>query len=183
MKKCVILDRDGVINQDSPGQYVTNKEEWIPISGSIEAIFRLKQQGVMVAVATNQSGIGRGYYTLVTLHEIHTQMNNLLANEGAKIDYIAICPHLPDAGCECRKPKPGMLYEIAKILNINLADAYFVGDKLSDLQAAEAAGCQGILVKTGHGAMPIDVSKLKVKPPVFENLAQFVDTMLTPQKD
>lgn len=176
MEKCVILDRDGVINQNLPGEYITNAAQWVPIPGALEAIARLNKKGFLVAVATNQSGVGRGYYSGEALHGMHVKMCALLAKVGGHIDYIAICPHHPDDDCHCRKPKPGLLQEIAEALPIDLADTYFVGDKVSDMQAAHAAGCKGIFLKSDHGHEYLD--QRAPNTPIFEHLAQFVDTLL-----
>src|SRR3990167_9545563 len=102
----IILDRDGVINFDSEF-YIKSPAEWVPIPGSLEAIAKLKQAGFKIVIATNQSGIGRGFYTHEILAEIHDKMNNLLAELGVTLDGIFYCPHHPDEHCNCRKPEPG----------------------------------------------------------------------------
>ena len=111
--KLIILDRDGVINHDSDA-YIKSPDEWLPISGSLEAIARLSHAGYRIAVATNQSGVGRGYYSLATLANIHEKMNQAVRAAGGLIDVIFFCPHVPDEACECRKPKPGLFYQIAE---------------------------------------------------------------------
>jgi D-glycero-D-manno-heptose 1,7-bisphosphate phosphatase len=148
--KLIILDRDGVINHDSDN-YIKSVQEWQPIAGSIKAIALLKQAGYYVAIATNQSGIARGYYNLDTLQAMHAKMQNLLASYSVAIDYIAFCPHAPDAACYCRKPKAGMLLEIARHFQADLSQVTMVGDTLGDLGAAQAAGTKFVLVKTGKG--------------------------------
>lgn len=148
--KLLILDRDGVINQDSDA-YIKSVEEWIPIPGAIAAIAQLSRAGWTVAVATNQSGLARGYYDLTTLEAMHARLRALVAEQGGEVGLILHCPHGPDNDCDCRKPKPGMLREIARHYGANLADSWFVGDSVSDLQAAVAAGCQPVLVETGKG--------------------------------
>ncbi|MGH8381490.1 D-glycero-beta-D-manno-heptose 1,7-bisphosphate 7-phosphatase [Pseudomonas sp.] len=148
--KLLILDRDGVINQDSDA-YIKSLEEWIPIPGSIEAIAQLSKAGWTVAVATNQSGIARGYYDLATLEAMHARLRMLVAEQGGEVGLIVYCPHGPDEGCDCRKPKPGMLRTIAAHYQVDLAGLWFVGDSKGDLEAALTVDAQPILVKTGKG--------------------------------
>jgi len=108
MLKLLILDRDGVINYDSDA-YIKSVEEWIPLPGAIEAIAQLSKAGWTVAVATNQSGIARGYYDIATLDAMHARLRTLVAEQGGEVGLVVYCPHGPDEGCDCRKPKPGML--------------------------------------------------------------------------
>ena len=146
----LILDRDGVINHDSD-QYIRELADWIPIPGSIEAIVALSQAGYRVAIATNQSGLSRGYFTLDTLEEIHAELYRQVEEAGGSIAGIFYCPHLPGEGCSCRKPGTGLLQAIERELGESAANAFFVGDSFKDLQAAQAYGCQPILVRTGKG--------------------------------
>ncbi len=154
MKKWILLDRDGVINFDSD-DYIKAPSEWLPIPGSLEAIANLNQAGFSVGVATNQSGIARGLYTLETLDAIHHKMNESIKSAGGHIEAIAYCPHGPNEGCECRKPKPGLLQHIANQFEFSLKNTYFIGDSLRDLQAALAVGATPILVRTGKGEKTI----------------------------
>ena len=131
--KLVILDRDGVINQDS-AEYIKSPEEWKPLPGSLEAIARLNQGGYHVVVATNQSGVGRGLLDMATLNAIHEKMHKALAQAGGRIDAVFYCPHAEDANCNCRKPKPGLLEDIARRFNADLTDVPCIGDALRDLQ-------------------------------------------------
>ena len=131
--KLIVLDRDGVINVDS-GQYIKSPEEWKPIPGALEAIARLNQWGWRVVVATNQSGIGRGLFGMDTLNAINDRMVKSLAQAGGRLDGIFFCPHAADSTCDCRKPKPGMLLQIAERYNVELADVPCVGDGLRDLR-------------------------------------------------
>ncbi len=163
MKKIIILDRDGVINYDSL-EYIKSPEEWIAIPGSLEAIAQLNRAGYHVFVATNQSGVGRRYYDVAMLDMIHEKMLAELAEVGGHIDEIFFCPHLPTDNCECRKPKPGLLYQLRDKYQINLADAFFIGDKASDIDAARAAGCKPILIS---GIQVADI-------PCFLNLTEAV---------
>jgi len=175
--KLIILDRDGVINHDS-AQFIKSPEEWRPIAGSLEAIARLNQWGYRVVVATNQSGIGRGLFDMDRLNAIHDKMNRAVAQAGGRIDSIFFCPHAADSTCECRKPRPGMLLEIAVRYNVELIGVPAVGDSLRDLQAAEAVGATPILVLTGKGQKTRDDPRLPEGIQVFPDLAA-VATALT----
>jgi len=148
--KLVILDRDGVINYDS-AEFIKKPEEWKPIPGSLEAIARLNEEGYRVIVATNQSGVGRGLLDMAALNAINDKMHKALAHVGGRIDAVFYCPHAQDAGCSCRKPKPGLFEDIAARFNIDLAGVPCIGDSLRDLQAAAHVQAQPILVLTGKG--------------------------------
>ena len=148
--KLAIIDRDGVINYDSD-QYIKTPAEWKPIPQSLEAIARLNHAGYRVVVATNQSGVGRGLFDMSTLNAIHDKMYRALAHVGGRIDALFFCPHIDESNCDCRKPKPGMLLDIAKRFNVYLKNVPFIGDSLKDLQAAQAVGAKHILVRTGKG--------------------------------
>jgi D-glycero-D-manno-heptose 1,7-bisphosphate phosphatase len=169
--KLVILDRDGVINFDSE-QYIKSPAEWRPIPGSIEAIARLNQGGWRIAIATNQSGIGRGLFDMATLNAINDKMMELVFRQGGRIDALFFCPHTAAEDCACRKPKTGMLEEIAARFHTELKGVPSIGDSLKDLQAAEAVGAQPILVLTGKGAKTRDAGGLPKKTVVHENLAE-----------
>jgi len=176
----IILDRDGVINQDSD-DYVKSVDEWIPIPGSAQAIARLCKAGFQVAVATNQSGLARGYFSQADLDAMHDKMTALVKTEGGEFAHIAWCPHGPDDHCDCRKPLPGLIHQIETALNVSAEGAWMVGDSLRDLQAGAAAGCQVALVKTGKGEKTLpklraDESLKDSK--VFVDLAAFVDFIL-----
>jgi D-glycero-D-manno-heptose 1,7-bisphosphate phosphatase len=177
--KLIVLDRDGVINHDSD-LYIKSPDEWQPIPGSLAAIARLNQHGYRVVVATNQSGIGRGLFSMDTLNAIHDKMIKAVAQAGGRIDAVFYCPHTNADQCGCRKPKPGMLEEIAMRYNVGLAGVPAVGDSLRDLQAAAAVGAQPILVLTGKGkktqAMP---EELPAGTLAFPDLAAAV-VSLTP---
>jgi D-glycero-D-manno-heptose 1,7-bisphosphate phosphatase len=171
--KLVILDRDGVINQDSD-QFIKNTTEWKPIPGSLEAIARLNHAGFRVVVASNQSGIGRGLLDMGALNAINDKMYRVLAQVGGRIDALFYCPHAADANCDCRKPKPGMFIDIAQRFNVDLAGVSSVGDSLRDLQAAATAGAQPMLVLTGKGARTKTAGGLPEGTPVFADLAEAV---------
>ena len=147
----VLLDRDGVINHDSP-DYIKNVKEWHPINGSIDAIVTLQQAGARVAVCTNQAGIGRGIIEPDDLAEIHECMQKHIEQHGGERIPVYFCPHHPDEGCRCRKPAPGLLLDALETFRATPDIACFIGDSARDLDAADAAGCEGVLVLTGHGA-------------------------------
>jgi len=167
--KLLILDRDGVINHDSDA-YIKSLEEWIPIAGAIEAIAQLSKAGWTVAVATNQSGIARGYYSLDTLEAMHTRLSELVAEQGGELGLVVYCPHGPDEGCACRKPKPGMLEAIAAHYQAELPGVWFVGDSKGDLEAALAVGAQPVLVKTGKGERTLSKG-VAASTLIFDDLA------------
>ncbi len=148
--KLVILDRDGVINEDSDA-FVKTLDEWIPIDGSIGAIARLCEHGFTVAIATNQSGIGRGLITENALDAMHEHLLELVQEAGGDIATIAWCPHRPEDLCDCRKPQSGLFDQIANTLGCDLEGSFVVGDSLRDLQAGMARGCIPVLVRTGKG--------------------------------
>ena len=174
--KLVILDRDGVINFDS-AQFIKSPDEWKPIPGSLEAIARLKQNGYRIVVATNQSGVGRGLFDMDTLNQIHAKMHKAVVAVGGQIDAIFYCPHSADSNCTCRKPKPGMLEQIAAHYGMALAGLWFVGDSLGDLQAALAVDCQPVLVKTGKGERTLG-KPLPAGTLIFEDLAAVAAQLL-----
>ena len=170
--KLVILDRDGTINHDSDN-YIKSPAEWRPIEGSLEAIARLTQAGYRVVVATNQSGIARGLFDTATLIAIHNMLQRAAALAGGRIDAFFFCPHAADSACACRKPKPGMLLEIARRFNVSLSGVYMVGDAQRDLEAAAAAGARPALVLTGKGRQTFDEGKLPPGTDVYPDLAAF----------
>jgi D-glycero-D-manno-heptose 1,7-bisphosphate phosphatase len=173
----IILDRDGVINEDSD-DFIKSPSEWNPIRGSLEAIARLHRAGWHVVVATNQSGIARKLFDLDTLARIHETMHRRVIESGGLIDAVFFCPHGPDDGCRCRKPLPGMFHDIAERLHINLAGVPAIGDSLRDLQAAQAAGASPILVKTGKGFGTVSHPDFDRSLPVFNDLYSAVNHLL-----
>ena len=177
--KLIILDRDGVINQDSDA-FIKTPDEWIPIASSLEAIARLNQAGYQVVVATNQSGVGRGLFSMATLNAIHQKMHSAAQHAGAEIDAVFFCPHAADDNCDCRKPKPGLFHEIAQRLDVNLKGVPTVGDSLRDLQAGYVAGCQPMLVLTGKGRLTQAKGGLPPGTTVWNDLASAVQYLLTP---
>lgn len=178
--KLIILDRDGVINQDSD-DYIKTPDEWIPLAGSLEAIARLNRAGYTVAVATNQSGLSRGYFELRDLSAMHRKMEALLSEHGGQIDAVFYCPHGPDEGCDCRKPKPGLLHEIGERFQVDLKNVYFIGDTISDMKAAAASGVKPVLVRTGKGETTERLLQENgfTDAPVYPDLSAAVDSILS----
>ncbi|MGB0711929.1 MAG: D-glycero-beta-D-manno-heptose 1,7-bisphosphate 7-phosphatase [Gammaproteobacteria bacterium] len=175
--RLILLDRDGVINEDSDN-YIRTVAEWQPIAGSLEAIARLSQHGFRVVVLTNQSGISRGYYNLSTLNAMHHKMHRMVNDLGGEIEAVLFCPHGPDDNCECRKPKPGMFNSVARRLNVSLEGVPALGDSLRDLQAARAAGADPFLVRTGKGMRTLENPEHLLGVPVYDDLSAFVDALL-----
>lgn len=178
--KLIILDRDGVINQDSD-DYIKSPDEFIPIAGSLEAITRLNHAGYLVLIATNQSGIARGLFSMDTLNQIHDKLKRLLNPYGGHVDGIFFCPHGPDDHCHCRKPQPGLYEEIARRLNTELDGVPAVGDSLRDLQAAQQVKATPILVRTGKGERTLAKGEGLDGIPVFDDLASYVEHLLEGQ--
>lgn len=170
--KLVILDRDGVINHDSD-QFVKTLEEWIPISGSIQAIADLSKAGFTVAVASNQSGIARGLITPDNIKAMHDRLNSLVSAAGGELAALVFCPHGPDDQCACRKPKPGLIDQLFQQLG-KPEQCWIIGDSLRDLAAGMARGCKPILVRTGKGNKTLQggLSSLPKGTRIFDDLAQ-----------
>lgn len=176
--RLIILDRDGVINEDSDA-YIKSPDEWVPIPGSLEAIARLNRAEYRVVIATNQSGVARGLFTLDTLNRIHEKLHRSLAELGANVEAIFYCPHGPDDGCECRKPLTGLFEEIERRLGVSLRSVPAIGDSMRDLQAAATVGAMPILVLTGKGRRTLEkLDALGGPVPVFDDLASAVDALL-----
>lgn len=176
--KLIILDRDGVINEDSD-DFIKSPDEWNPIPGSLEAIVRLNQAGYRVTIATNQSGLARGLLDMHTLNRIHDKMRQHLNLLGGNIESIFFCPHGPDDGCTCRKPSPGLLQDTARRLNTSLHNVPVVGDSLRDIQAAQRVGAKPYLVKTGKGQRTLAKSKEKLQQvEIYDDLSAVVDALL-----
>jgi len=177
--KLIVLDRDGVINHDSD-EYIKSKEEWLPIDGSLEAIAKLNHSGYTVVVASNQSGLARGYFDIEALSSMHRKMDEMLEKIGGRVDAVFYCPHGPDDGCACRKPRPGMLLEIGQRFNVSLKDVTFIGDSISDIKAASNANAKAMLVRTGKGvkAEKILQAECKSEIPIYDDLSAAVTAIL-----
>jgi len=175
--KLVILDRDGVINYDSDN-YIKTVDEWQPLPGSMSAIARLTKAGFDICVATNQSGLARGYFDLTTLNQMHRKMTSLAEEQGGRIEKIEYCPHSPDDHCYCRKPQPGLYQHILSCYpDIDPGKVFVVGDSLRDLEAAITAGCPPILVRTGKGERTIAKGGLPENTVIVDDLeaaAQYI---------
>jgi D-glycero-D-manno-heptose 1,7-bisphosphate phosphatase len=181
-KKLVVLDRDGVINADSDA-FIKSPDEWVAIPGSLEAIARLNQAGYRVAIASNQSGIGRGLFDMAALNAMHEKMNRTAAAVGGRIDAVFFCPHTQEDECECRKPKPGMLQQIVERFDIDPADTPMVGDSLRDLQAGAALGFELHLVLTGKGRKTLAAGNLPPNTKVHDDLRTFALDFLAAHHD
>ncbi|MEO6986383.1 MAG: D-glycero-beta-D-manno-heptose 1,7-bisphosphate 7-phosphatase [Paralcaligenes sp.] len=175
--KLAILDRDGVINYDSD-TFVKSPDEWIALPGSLDAIARLSRAGWRVVIASNQSGIARGLFSMETLNAIHAKLRKELTHAGGNIDAIFTCAHGPTDGCSCRKPQAGMFLDIGRRYDIDLQTVPAVGDSLRDLLAASEAGCAPWLVLTGNGQKTWDRGDLPAGTQVGESLAAIVDVWL-----
>ena len=175
--RLLLLDRDGVINQESP-DYIKSPDEWRPIPGSLAAIARLASAGFRVAVTTNQSGVGRGLFSEEVLGDIHRKMLSEVEQAGGRIDRIFYCPHGPDEGCDCRKPRPGLIYQAIEALPCQRSNIVLIGDTLRDLEAAQAADIQAFLVRTGKGAATEKDLPQGLAAGVYDDLAAAANALL-----
>lgn len=179
--KLIILDRDGVINEDSD-EYIKSPEEWVEIPKSIDAIARLHREGYHVVVLTNQSGVARGFFDLNVLSKIHNKMLEAVRAAGGEIEAIFFCPHGPDDGCRCRKPLPGLFEEVADRMKSSLQGVYAVGDSERDAVAARAVAARPVLVRTGKGERTLKKKSDNLRDvPVFADLSDFTDALLSGQ--
>ena len=180
LPKAVLLDRDGVINFDSP-DYILSPEQWRPIPGSLEAIGRLTAAGIAVAICSNQSALGRGMMDQKTFQAIHAKMILAIEEKGGEVGHVAYCPHAPDEGCGCRKPNPGLLDESMTVLGVSASDSLMIGDNIKDVQAAHAAGVAAMLVQSGYSDADKILEKSRTLIPdvkAFPDLAAAVDVLL-----
>jgi D-glycero-D-manno-heptose 1,7-bisphosphate phosphatase len=176
--KLIILDRDGVINQDSDA-YIKHPDEWQPIEGSLQAIARLSRAGYRIFIATNQSGLARGFFNIDTLNAIHRKMIDAVRSVGGQIEAILFCPHGPKEGCRCRKPNPGLYEEIGIRCHTSLEHIPIVGDSLRDLQAAVQVDAHPILVRSGNGEKTLQALNEKYdNVSVYDDLYSFSDQLL-----
>jgi D-glycero-D-manno-heptose 1,7-bisphosphate phosphatase len=148
-RRFVLLDRDGTINEEIG--HISSVDDIRPIPGSIDAMRRLGSLGLGIAIVTNQANVGRGLLAPERLEEIHAHLRQVLADGGVEVDGIYVCPHRPEDGCSCRKPRPGLAERAAAELGFELGAAFVVGDHAADVGLARAIGATGILVRTGHG--------------------------------
>ena len=147
----VILDRDGVLNEEGPGGFVRIPEQWIWLPGVLEALSTLAEAGICLSIATNQSCVGRSIIDMAALDRIHEKMKQEAAQHGVRFNGIYCCPHQPDFGCRCRKPQPGLLEEAIFETGIAPVETVFIGDAITDLQSGRSAGITSWLVRTGKG--------------------------------
>ena len=180
--RLVILGRDGILNVYRE-DHVKSPDEWEPIPGALEAVARLNHAGWHTVVATNQAGIGRGMIDMASINTVHQRMMQRLAEVGGRVDAVFFCPHTPEDNCECRKPKPGLMKQIAQRYGIEPRTVPRVGDTLRDLQAARAAGCEPHLVRTGRAAALTDAQVVEIVQQVpmtegHDDLSDFVDFLL-----
>ena len=180
--KLVILGRDGILNRYRE-DHVKEPSEWEPLPGALEAVARLNHAGWHAVVATNQAGIDRGLLDMGSLNAVHQAMIRRLAAVGGRLDAVFFCPHAPEEQCDCRKPLPGMMLQIAERYGVDLKDVPLVSDNLRDLKAAVAAGCPPHLVRTGRAARldPEQTQALLQQVPgarVHADLAAFAEWLL-----
>lgn len=176
--KVIVLDRDGVINEDSDA-FVKSVAEWVPIAGSLAAMARLNQAGYRLVVATNQSGLGRGLLTLDDLNAMHQRLHDRLAEFGGYIDAIFFCPHSPEEQCGCRKPRPGLLLSVRERFGVAASDLLVIGDSLRDLESAWVAGAPAVLVRTGNGLRTLAEHRERLgQTRVYGDLAAAADAIL-----
>jgi len=175
--RSLLLDRDGVINRDSP-EFIRRADDWQALPGSLAAIARAQRAGFRIIVVSNQSGLARGLLDMTALNAIHRRLGEELARHGAMVDAFFFCPHGPDEGCACRKPRAGLLQAIAARLGLDLAATPFIGDRVSDVEAALAAGARPLLVRSGLSAPdPAALARLG-EVPVYADLATAIDALL-----
>ena len=173
--RVVLLDRDGVINEDSP-DYIRTPADWQPIPGSLEAIAELCAASFAVAVCTNQAGVARGLLSRADLEAIHRRMETEVSRHGGRLAGIFFCPHGPEECCDCRKPAPGLLHQAARALGIDLADVPYIGDSGRDLEAARRAGARPVLVLTGNGRETLEKENPDCE--VYDDLARAARAIL-----
>ncbi|MFN3297080.1 D-glycero-beta-D-manno-heptose 1,7-bisphosphate 7-phosphatase [Caldimonas sp.] len=185
--KLVVLGRDGVLNRYRT-EHVAQPEEWEPLPGALDAVARLNHAGWHVVVATNQPGLGTGLLDMSGLNAVHQRMNELLARHGGRIDAVFICPHTPEDGCDCRKPAPGLLRRISERFGVPAHEIVVAGDTVRDLQAAQAAGCEPHLLRTGRceGLGDEEVAALAAQVPgtrVHDNLEALAQHLIQRERE
>ncbi len=186
MKKAVFLDRDGTINEDVG--HITDPAQFELIPGAVNAIRQLKEAGYFLVLVTNQAGVARGLMTEPQLRRVLQAFEDLLEDEGVRLDAIRYCPHHPDEGigfykqeCECRKPEPGQLVSAAEEHDLDLSSSFMVGDHYSDVVAGIAAGCRSVMLLTGHGTHEfekLDDGQRRRVDHVAKDLQEAVDWVL-----
>jgi D-glycero-D-manno-heptose 1,7-bisphosphate phosphatase len=176
------MDRDGTMSEEVGYMYHAGLFRPYPWTG--ESVKRINDSGIKAILATNQSGLGRGFFPESTVHEVHNILQHELLRWRARLDAIYFCPHSPEANCHCRKPKPGMLLRAARELDLDLERSFMIGDRYSDVRAARAAGMRSVLVCTGDGAEEMaKYAGIEGTQPDFvaDNLLHAVDAILSGQ--
>ncbi len=184
LPRAVLLDRDGVINFDSP-DYILSPEQWEPIPGSLKAISRLTDAGIAIAIVSNQSALGRGLVDQLTFDAIHGKLMLCIEETGGFIAHTSYCPHRPDEGCDCRKPKPGMLFETLDMLSLTADQTLYIGDSIRDVEAAHAAHMPVKLVQSGYGDAAVILEESRMLVPsiqAYADLETTVDELLIANK-
>ncbi len=178
MFEAVFIDRDGTINVER-SDYVKTLDELELLPGAVEALARLDALAIPVIIITNQSAIGRGITSAARIEAIHASLADRVAEAGGRIDAVYVCPHHPEARCSCRKPKPGLLVKAAADFGINLCNSVFIGDSVTDLGAAKAAGCTPLLVRTGlHAQQVAELAKVDSSMIMMDDLTDAVSWLL-----
>lgn len=179
LRRAIFLDRDGTLNFDSG--YLHRIEDWRWLPGAVEGLRAFRQAGYLLVVTTNQSGIARGYYDESQLASLEEWVNTQLQELGCPIDAWFHCPHLPDSGCNCRKPEPGMILEAASLLKIDPAHSWMLGDRSSDVEAGLRAGCHaGLILNQRYPQERERLAQFGVAIPVWQNLAEAADAIIAP---
>ena len=169
----VILDRDGVLNEEARGGgYIARPEDFVWLPGTLDALRLLREAGIYLSVATNQSGVGRGIMSLAQLEAVLERMKSEAARHGGALDAVFFCPHSPEDGCDCRKPAPGLILAAIAQSGLTAAETVFVGDDQRDLEAAARAGVQAALVRTGKGRKT-EAGWQGSPVPVYDDLGEF----------
>jgi D-glycero-D-manno-heptose 1,7-bisphosphate phosphatase len=178
LRKAIFLDRDGTVSEDTG--YMTDPTIYKVFPWSGQAVRRINESGMLAVLITNQSGVERGYFTEETVRAFHAVLTAELARCSAHLDAIYFCPHRPETGCDCRKPKAGMVRQAALELGIDLAESFIVGDRYLDVETARAAGMRAALVRTGHGAEELEMYRDSLFQPnvVADNLLSAVEAIL-----
>jgi D-glycero-D-manno-heptose 1,7-bisphosphate phosphatase len=175
------MDRDGTVSEEIG--YMYHSDLYRPFAWAGEAIRRINESGMKAILITNQSGVERGYFPESMVHAVHDVLRAQLARCNAHLDGIYYCPHQPDAGCECRKPKPGMIFQAAREMNIDVTQSFMIGDRYLDVEVGRAAGAKSILVRTGDGVAELEQYRDCPYQPdyIADNLLDAVDAILNGQ--
>ncbi|MBL6983928.1 MAG: D-glycero-beta-D-manno-heptose 1,7-bisphosphate 7-phosphatase [Anaerolineales bacterium] len=177
-KPAIFLDRDGVINHNRP-DYVKTWDEFVFLPNVFVPFRRIAKSKYLVVIISNQSPIGRGIVQKAVVDEINMLMSAEIERHKGRVDAIYYCPHAPEDHCDCRKPEPGMFFQAAQELGIDLANSFYVGDAVSDVQAALRAGCRPIMVLSGRGEEQLQKNQhLREIVPVVKDLAAALDLIL-----